>query len=742
MFHFLGENARAKEFIDKELAIRKEIGDRKGEAACYGRQEAIYSRLGEYKKAKEYYVKENLLTKEIGDRHGEASSYARLGDACSPDEYVKAMEYHQKSLTIRKEIGDRSGEAASHGKLGAMFHSRFENDKAKECHEKELTIRKEIGDRNGEASSYVNLGTVSSSLGEFTNANEYYNKALEISKEIGDRHGQAISHGNLGSLFYSLGEYIKAIEYHKKALKIATDFGDRALEAKIYGNLGASYHHLGDYGEANKYLNDALEIRKEIGDRPGEAEDYGKLGTLCRVIGKYTEARKYHEKALAIRKDIGDRAGEAIDYGNLGTACKYLRGEYSKVEEYFKKAVAITNEVGDIANQVPFLCQLAWLKISEGNFPEAYSYLLQSIQKCEKLRSFLGNHDQFKISFSDKPEHAFPYWTLSDMLCSTGNHNEALYVLELGRARALADLLAAQYSVENQISIDPQSWIGIEKIMKKERSCTCLYIALIDQKLHLWVVKERGVVHFRQKRVDESTSDFSNLDNARTLPIFPGEYCEDRSLNEEEPTPKPSQEERQTDRPGSQQNQDQEDSQEGEPILSLYYKLIIGPVVNLLQEPEIIIVPDRSLYRVPFAALTDESGKCLSERFRIRIVPSLTTLKLIQDSPEDYHSQTGSLIVGDPEVGTVRYKGERKNISRLPCAGKEAAMIGRLLGVQPLLGEQATKQAVLERLNSASLIHFAAHGDSGTGEIALAANHPTVKRRQRGSVTEWLERRI
>ena len=523
-------------------------------------------------------------------------------------------------------------------------------------------------------------------------------------------------------------EYIKAIEYHRKALKIVTDFGDRALEANIYGNLGASYHHLGDYGEANKYLNDALEIRKEIGDRPGEAEDYGKLGTLCRVIGKYNEARKYHEKALAIRKDIGDRVGEAIHYGNLGTACKYLRGEHGKVEEYFKKAVAITNEIGDIVHQVPFLCQLAWLKISEGNFPEAYSYLLQSIQKCEEVRSFLGNHDQFKISFSDKPEHAFPYWTLSDMLCSTGNQNEALYVLELGRARALADLLAAQYSVENQISIDPQSWVGIEKIMKKERSCTCLYIALSDQKLHLWVIKERGVVHFRQKRVDENTSDFSNLDNARTFPILLGRYCEDRSLNEEEPTAKPSQEERQTGLPGSQQSQDQEDSQEGEPILPLYYKLIIGPVVNLLQEPEIIIVPDRSLYRVPFAALTDESGKCLSERFRIRIVPSLTTLKLIQDSPADYHSQTGALIVGDPEVGTVRYKGRRKNISRLPCAGKEAVMIGRLLGVQPLLGEQATKQAVLERLNSASLIHFAAHGDSDTGEIALAANHPTAKR--------------
>ena len=41
-------------------------------------------------------------------------------------------------------------------------------------------------------------------------------------------------------------------------------------------------------------------------------------------------------------------------------------------------------------------------------------------------------------------------------------------------------------------------------------------------------------------------------------------------------------------------------------------KLIIAPVADLLDVAEIIIVPDRSLYKVPFAALKDESGKFLS----------------------------------------------------------------------------------------------------------------------------------
>ena len=160
--------------------------------------------------------------------------------------------------------------------------------------------------------------------------------------------------------------------------------------------------------------------------------------------------------------------------------------------------------------------------------------------------------------------------------------------------------------------------------------------------------------------------------------------------------------------------------------LHLCYKMIIAPVADLLTEPEIIIVPDRCSYRVPFAALRDQpAGKYLSETYKIRIVPSLSTLKLIRDSPEDYHSQTGALVVGDPTVGEVLYQGHPMNMTPLPCARKEAEMVGRLLGVQPLLGECATKQAVLQAINSVSLIHFAAHGNAERGEIVLSPNRTT-----------------
>jgi len=281
--------------------------------------------------------------------------------------------------------------------------------------------------------------------------------------------------------------------------------------------------------------------------------------------------------------------------------------------------------------------------------------------------------------------------------------------------------MATQYSVESYISADPQSWIGIENIMKKESNSSCLYISYHDRDLFFWVLKTSGIIHFRRITVDEKLVGAGLVDKLhnffaksfRSFGIVCEEDCEDRSLNDVQSL-------------AALRLIEEEDEESGnsESSLSLYYRMLIIPVVDLLEEPELIVVPDRCLNQVPFPALTDEGGKYLSEKYRIRIVPSLTTLKLLQDSPADYHSQTGALIVGDPAVGTVHYKREEMSFSRLPCALSEAVMIGRLLDVQPLSGQHATKQAVLDRLYSVSLIHFAAHGNAGRGEIALSPVRP------------------
>ena len=717
VFQSLGEYDKAIEYLEKALAIRIQIGDKKGEAADYGNLGTVFQSRGEYDKAKEYLEKALAIRIQIGDKEGEASSYGNLGTVFrSRGEYDKAKEYLEKALAIQIQIGDKEGEASSYGILGTVFQSLGEYDKAKEYLEKALAIRIQIGAKEGEAADYGNLGTVFKSLGQYDKAKEYLEKALAILIQIGDKKGEASSYGNLGTVFQSLGEYDKAKEYLEKALAIRIQIGDKKGEAADYGNLGTVFQSLGEYDKAKEYLEKALAIRIQIGDKEGEASSYGNLGTVFQSLNEYDKAKEYLEKALAIQIQIGDRKGEATDYGNLGCVFHSF-GEYDMAEVYIEKALLITREIGDLDREFQILCRLTMVKFCQRKVSQAFDCLLMSIRKSESLRSFLGDNDGFKISFSDV--HNSPYQSLCALFCLSGNPkpNHALYILELARARALADLMISQYFVESQISADPQSWTAIEKVMKKERNSSCFYMSYYEHYLFLWVLKADGMIHFRKITVDDKLVGaglVGKLDDFfakgfRNVCILPEEDCEDRSLNDVKSL-----------RALRLFEEEDEENGNSESRFSLYYRMLINPVADLLEEPELIVAPDRFLNQVPFPALIDEGGRYLSEKFRIRIVPSLTTLKLIQDSPANFHSHTGALIVGDPKVGTVFYKGKQMSISRLPWAGKEAAMIGRLLGVQPLLGENATKQAVLDRLHSVSLIHFAAHGNADRGEIALS----------------------
>ena len=586
-----------------------------------------------------------------------------------------------------------------------------------------LVMFHDSGDTDNEGKLSVILANICKKQNRFVEEKELHERAIDIKKANGDRAGEALAYEGLGAVFHLLGKYHKAKENFEKALLIRKEISDRKGEAECYSALGTVFNMLGKHRKASELFQKAHHIRMEIGGKEGEAADYENKANLFSSLGDHQKAKECLEKELAILLEIGDREGEVRVDNRLGYMFGAL-GEYAKAEEYFEKARLISSNIGDDVIEYQSLLGLTWVTFSQSKEQEGNSYLLQCIQGFENLRNFNNDNDQLKISLLEK---SGPYTFLCILLSSTGNPQGALYVEELGRARALADLMAAQYSVENQMSADLQSWSWIQNVIKNEKNCTCLYISYLNRDVFHWVIETSRDIHFRREILNENTLraelvvDLDGLFNKsfHTFGILPRENCEDRSLDDTVSI--------------SLHNESRaplrgSETKDTEGQLHLCYKLIIAPVADLLTDPEIIIVPDRSLYRVPFAALRDESGeKYLSESFRIRIVPSFTTLRLIQDSPADYHSHTGALIVGDPKVGQVLYKGSPKNFNNdpLPCARKEAEMIGRLLGVRPLLGERATKQSVLQAIKSVSLIHFAAHGNAERGEIALSPNRTT-----------------
>ena len=710
-YHSLGDFHKAIEYHKRHLKISKEVGDRAGEGIAYCNLGITYRKLGYFQKAIEYHERHLNISKEVGDRAGEGKAYGNLGnDYNSLRDFQKAIEYHERVLKISKEVGHRTGEGKAYGNLGVAYRNLGDFQKAIEFHEKCLKISKEVGDRTGEGKAYGNLGIAYDSLGDFQKAIEYHERPLKISKEVGDRTGEGKAYGNLGIAYDSLGDFQKAKEYHARHLKISKEVGDRAGEGKAYSNLGNAYDSLGDFQKAIEYHERHLKISKEVGDRAGEGKAYCNLGNAYYSLGDFQKAIEYHERDLKISKEVGDRAGEGKTYGNLGIAYDSL-GDVQKAIEYHERDLKISKEVGDRAGQGKAYGNLGFTYHGLGDFQKAVQCYKNSVIAFDHIRRNLISNDEWKITLKSTYDQSnLRLWELQ---FKEGKVIEALLTADQGRAGALNDLLEFKYGLKG---LRPE--IGTLSARPSDFASylppNTAFMGISEGGIVLWVNEKGNEIKTRRTEIDMSvTTYFQSLLEAthKEIGVRADVNCEDRSLSN--PSGKKLAEERSSN-PKSHPSYFETKS------LQTFYNVVIDPIRDLLQGDEVVIVPQGPLCLAPYAAFMDLKLKYLCETFRIRLLPSLSSLRLIQNCPADWHSKTGALLVGDPWVREVVYEGEP--LDQLIWAKREVQMIGEILQTEPLVGKQATKDEVLKRISSVALVHIAAHGKMETGEIALAPN--------------------
>ena len=571
--------------------------------------------------------------------------------------------------------------------------------------EKHLTKAKTNSNRKEEEDTYKKLGKDNFSVSDFQKAINYHNQDLSISQEVGDRAGEGRAYGNLGNVYHLLGKFQEALNYHNQDLSIAKEVGDRAGEGRAYGNLGHAYHFLDNFEQAMKYFRQQLSIAKEVGDRIAAGCAYGSLGMVYHSLGDFEQAIEYLNYTLSIAKGAGKRVVEGRAYCYLGNAYSSLN-EFQQAIEYFRQYLCITEEVGDKFHEGDAYYRLGISLEKLGCWNKALFHFITSVEILDAFRACGISEDSLKISFRDLSKGAYTcLWRVLIMLQLT---DEALYSAEKGRAQALVDALKINYGLKSLSLKSNESEEELTIILKKISVLT-VFLAVEEKIINMWVLRKERKAIFRQAelKVEDAHEDYFALLLKTTLKnIRAGIHvrCENRSLDKR--------------RDGQTSRIEKDDQTLDEPLhktidcFKPLYDAVIGPIEDLLDGDELIVVPDGALSLAPWAAL--------SESLRIRTVPSLTSLKFIIDSPDEYHCKSGALLVGDPCLKKVTNKWGNPVYDELTYAKKEVEMIGEILKCEPLTGEAATKQEVLRRIGSVALVHIAAHGSKETGAIALA----------------------
>ena len=573
---------------------------------------------------------------------------------------------------------------------------------------------KQAGDTDRERKAYTGLGNAYLSLGDYSKAIEFHQQSLSIAKEIGKKGSEGGAYTGLGNAYHSLGDYGKAIEFHQQSLSIAKEIGKKGSEGGAYTGLGNAYHSLGDYGKAIEFHQQSLSIAKEIGKKGSEGRAYTNFGNAYHSLGDYKKAIEFYQQSLSIAKEIGDKSSEGGAYTNLGRGYHSL-GDYKKAIEFHQQSLSIAKEIGEKRLEQKTYSKLGHSFRKLHDFRKAEELYESSIKVFEEMRFLLQEKDEWKICFRDQLKTYSNLWIVQLLQSKT---KEALLTAERGRAQALADLMESQYGVKSTPSASKERIERITNISSLVSSPTTFLVEAFKS-VFFWVLHKGQEWQFTAKEINDTLECMTNKMYRQIVPkqigVLELARCEDRSLDD----------------PDDETLEDLSDrgandkeftwSQDGVGALRELYDVVIAPISHLIKDEELIIVPDGSSFLIPYAALLDQNSRYLSETMRIRLSPSLTSLRLLSECPEERHCTDGALLVGNPWIETVPpFKGKKRQ--QLPGAEEEVKMIGEILNVEPLIGKNATKEQVLSRLNSVSLVHIAAHGSAERGEILLSPN--------------------
>ena len=726
-YHLLGDFRKAVHYHELNLNTVKEIGDRAREGRAHKNLGNDYSRLGDFKKAIDHHELYLQIAKELGDRREEQLAYFNLGNAyLTFGNSSKAIECYEFQLKIAKEMCDRAEEGLAYSSIGNAYQCIGEFHKAIKYQENCLQILTELEielrDKALLCSVYCGLGNAYGALGFFKQAIDYFERCLEIAIKNGDKEGEASACSGLGDTYDDLGNFKKSIEYHKRELKLSKELRDQKREGRANSNLGRAYHSLGDFEKAIHHQERQLKIAKKVQDMAGEGRAFLFLGTSYRDLGDFQKAIEYYEQSLEIATKREDRLGIGSAYGNLGFVYLCLR-DPKKAEDYHKRHLKISQEVGDRIGEAKTYFGLGRSFELSGSLQNSRDCYQCSVKILNDIRATGKVKDELKISLRHVYKNV--YTRLWILLLKQGMIAEALFAVDQGRAQALKDLMELNYGMETTFASVYAGTVkeNIPDTLSSIRP-NMVFTAVHGKELIFWVTEKGTKLRLRRNKITE-TNSVNEMDAylhslietvCKNIGVKTDVNCEDRSLEKLRNNNVTVTDQTHQHSPDRKKN-----------TLKTLYEVVVSPILDLVSGEELIIVPDGPLWLAPYNAFMDSSSKYLCETLRIRVVPSLACLKLIADCPADYHRKSGALLVGDPWVQEVVFRGGGK-LHQLPCARKEVEMIGEILNTAPLTGTVATKEEVLKRLSSVALVHIAAHGSMKTGEIALAPNPTTSSR--------------
>ncbi len=596
----------------------------------------------------------------------------------------------------------------------------------------------------GLANAYRSLGQYRKSAGFATSASR-----LGASHRV---RAEALQ--ILGDTAFEVGQFDEAIGHYEEALSYSKKFGNtygrrnQFTSIHLLTQLGRAYQAIGKTAEADRATNQSVQLAEQFATPQQAIVLVLALNAAAMVnldagrpaiaLGQLEQAQKIAESR---NQNLTGNITTLLNFGHY----YQKNNDLDRAKPYYEKARELADRIGDRAAEARANSALGQLQLKQQKTKEAIQSLSRSIELFETLRPELKDAQRLTIAETQTQT----YQLLQTAHIQDNNPNQALVTTERARARALVDLLSQRNiskSLDTNTAISnrsdgtniritspnsrtltyedlsnpslPSITLDSIKAAAKTQNATIVTYAItrqldrpdLESELHTWVIQPNGTIHFRstdlKRPPDELTTSTitSNTSNSRSRGASLKQLITRSSKTRNSLT--------------AEHERPENYARYSEASRSAH-QLLIEPIEALLPKTDrdrVIFVPQGELFLVPFQSLQDAQGQYLIQKHTLQIIPSIQTLTLLKPSPKNSNSP---LIVGNPSPMPTDY-------DALPGSELEATAIAKLFNTNAILGASATKDNILKKMPSASLIHLATHGTmddrSGSESAIILAN--------------------
>ncbi len=548
--------------------------------------------------------------------------------------------------------------------------------------------------------SFRNLAACARLQGRLDEAEVLIKKSIaaypKVPRFAGSRAG---AFNTLGLIQRDKGSYRQARENWETALSLYRDLNPegRAV-AGISNNLGNLSLRVGDLDRAQDRYLESLELRRKLFPEGSAsiADSMNNLGIIAKEQGRFAEAQNYFARALGLKRQfVPDSLSFANTLQNIGSLA-LTKGHPDEAIPTVRQALTLRRKIAPRSTQTAeSLILLGRAMVQTGQFSPGIQSWREGIDLLDETRdSFRFSAQERSIFASRFQDH---YRDLAANLAVQGKTVEAFNILERSRARALR-MMAFQELPASPIGENPMNWAELPAFQWAEiRNIIDPGTALImfsvgeDQTLIIVATNPRSTdPHLGMHRVAIDRETWvQKVDLFRTM------LARGRT-------------QRQIEKAVVQQAKS-------------LFDLLLAPVDQLLVHAErLLIIPDRPLGTLPFAALvrTEDPTQFIGQWKPLSFAVSGTTFALSVRRRTPKPGQP-TLTVYAHSKGQSASNTDSPALIELPGVKMEAQLIARRFGgrskvlVDEAASETAFKDAQLGEPSTVSAhphyLHFATH---------------------------------